>query len=224
MRADLEQRAARFPAERFLGFDPLREPPPSDIPLRCRHCRKYSIRGSRRCFQCKRTLVMSSRYEVFFDALLTAYSGERYGIRLGASFAQVARWIPSLRPYPWRGRKPDSEFYNIAYTITHILYAFNDYDQRALPRADFSAEYEFLRRYIHLNIEAKDPETLGEFIDSLLVLGMPESDPLMKEGRDYILAQQNADGSWGDANDTDIYNRYHTTWTGIGALMEYRWL
>ncbi len=223
IRQDLERRAAQFTAVDFLAFDPLREGPPSDIPQRCSKCRKRSVRGSRRCFHCHRKLAMTSRFDIFFEALLTAYFGDRYGIRLGASLPDVARWIPSLRPYTWRGRKPDDDFYSIAYTVTHILYVHNDYDRRALPRADFQPEFDFLTAHFRRNIEAKDPETLGEFIDSLLVLGMPESDPLIREGMDFILARQNPDGSWGDPKDTDIYNRYHTTWTGIGALMEYKW-
>lgn len=223
MRNDLKRRAAQYTAVDFLAFDPLREPPPADIPHRCRYCRKYSVRGARLCWNCKRKLRMTSRYDIFFEALLTAYFGDRYGIRLGAALPQVTAWIPSLRPYRWHGRKLDGDFYSIAYTVTHIVYALNDYDQRPLPRSDFREEYEFLRRYFRRNIQEKDAETLGEFIDSLLVLGMPESDPLIREGMDFILGCQNPDGSWGDPKDTDIYNRYHTTWTGIGALMEYRW-
>lgn len=223
MKAELARRAAQFTAVDFLAFDPLVEGPPSDIPHRCRKCRKENVRGVHRCAHCGSKLRMTSRYDVFFEALLAAYFGERYGIRLGASLAAVTRWIPSLRPYTWRGRKPDDDFYSLAYTITHILYVHNDYDLRALPRADFQQEFDFLHTHFRRNMQMKDPETLGEFIDSLLVLGMPESDPLIREGMDYILARQNKDGSWGDPKDPDIYNRYHTTWTGIGALMEYRW-
>ncbi|MBL8177693.1 MAG: hypothetical protein JNK48_23650, partial [Bryobacterales bacterium] len=175
MKADLAHRAAQLSAVDFLGFDPSIEGPPADIPQRCRKCRKENVRGVRRCEQCGRKLDMTSRYDVFFEALLAAYFGERYGIRLGAPLADVTRWIASLRPYQWRGRKPDDDFYSIAYTITHILYVHNDYDLRALPRTEFQQEFDFLRTHFRRNMQMKDPETLGEFIDSLLVLGMPES-------------------------------------------------
>ena len=70
----------------------------------------------------------------------------------------------------------------------------NDYDRRALPHAGFREEFEFLREHFRLNMSENDPEMLGEFIDSLLVLGMPESDPLIREGMDNILARQNPEG------------------------------
>ncbi|MBS1827644.1 MAG: hypothetical protein JST93_20175 [Acidobacteria bacterium] len=223
MKEELARRAAGMSAVQFLGFDPLREGPPADIPKKCKRCKKWSVRGSRQCFQCKGKLTMMSRYDVFFEAMLTAYFGERYGIRLGASFGDVMRWVPSLRPYVWKGRKLDAAFYSVAYTVTHIVYVSNDYDLRRLRREDFPAEFDFLAGNLRRCIAGKDPETLGEFVDSLLVLGMEESDGLIREGMDYLLAHQNADGSWGDARDRDMYNRYHTTWTGVGALMEYKW-
>jgi hypothetical protein len=40
---------------------------------------------------------------------------------------------------------------------------------------------------------------------------------------DYLLSAQNPDGSWGNPADSDLYNRYHTTWTGQGALQEFHW-
>jgi hypothetical protein len=40
---------------------------------------------------------------------------------------------------------------------------------------------------------------------------------------EYLLSAQNPDGSWGDPADKDLYSRYHTTWTGQGAIQEFRW-
>jgi hypothetical protein len=40
---------------------------------------------------------------------------------------------------------------------------------------------------------------------------------------DYLLATQNPDGSWGDVEAEDIYDRYHPTWTAIDGLREYAW-
>jgi hypothetical protein len=40
---------------------------------------------------------------------------------------------------------------------------------------------------------------------------------------EYLLATQNADGSWGDAEAKDIYRRYHPTWTAIDGLRDYKW-
>ena len=47
----------------------------------------------------------------------------------------------------------------------------------------------------------KDPEILGELLDSLKALGLGLSHPLIKRGAKYLLAEQNDDGSWGDASE-----------------------
>lgn len=64
---------------------------------------------------------------------------------------------------------------------------------------------------------------LGEFMDSLRALGLTDADPEIRAGTEYLLAHQNADGSWGDAREKDIYLRYHPTWGGVAALCDYAW-
>jgi hypothetical protein len=68
-----------------------------------------------------------------------------------------------------------------------------------------------------------DPEMLGEFLDTLQSFGMTKEQPLILKGVRYLLAKQNADGSWGDIDAEDIYNRYHPTWTAIDGLRDYAW-
>lgn len=36
-------------------------------------------------------------------------------------------------------------------------------------------------------------------------------------------ATQNADGSWGDVEAEDIYDRYHPTLTAVDGLRDYAW-
>lgn len=81
----------------------------------------------------------------------------------------------------------------------------------------------FLRSNIRQAIGTHDPEALGEYIDTLKSFGLTEADAEMGAGIRYLLAHQNADGSWGDPADPDLYDRYHTTWTAIDGLREYRW-
>jgi hypothetical protein len=64
---------------------------------------------------------------------------------------------------------------------------------------------------------------LGEFMDSLRAFGLTERDAPLREGVEYLLANQNADGSWGDPAERDIYLRYHPTWNAVAALSDYRW-
>ena len=64
---------------------------------------------------------------------------------------------------------------------------------------------------------------LGEFMDTLKSLGATNDDPRIRTGMEYLLSHQNRDGSWGDVDEEDIYDRYHPTWSGITGLSEYRW-
>jgi hypothetical protein len=60
-------------------------------------------------------------------------------------------------------------------------------------------------------------------MDSLRSFGLTSRHPLMREGAEYLLARQNPDGSWGDLETENIYQRYHPTWTAMDGLREYRW-
>ena len=70
---------------------------------------------------------------------------------------------------------------------------------------------------------AGDVELLGEFVDCLRAFGLPDSDSAVRSGVEYLLASQNADGSWGDVDEIDVHTRYHTAWTAIDGLREYTW-
>ena len=52
-------------------------------------------------------------------------------------------------------------------------------------------------------ITANDPETMGEFLDTLKSFGLTTEDPLIRSGMTFIMARQHADGSWGDRDDED---------------------
>jgi hypothetical protein len=64
---------------------------------------------------------------------------------------------------------------------------------------------------------------VGEIIDSLLLFGAKDSDQLILLGRSYLLETQNPDGGWG-VEDNDTYGYFHTIWTAIDGLRDYRWL
>lgn len=221
MRHQLAREAARFSAVDWLLFDPKKEPPPADLPHACSRCRRANARGTKSCRYCGEVLTMVSPYDILFEALVTTYAGHHYGIRIGADYADVARWIPSLRPYPVPASLATDS--NVTYTVTHIIYTLNDYDQYRIRPEWLPHEFAFLRAHAQMAIDENDPETLGEFIDSLQVFGMTDQDPQVRRGIDYLLAHQNPDGSWGEIQQHDIYTRYHTTWTGIGGVMRYAW-
>ena len=219
--SELRRAAARFGARDFLHFDPAREPPPSDVPEECRFDHTPNERGAKTCRRCGRGLRMRTRQDVWYDALITAYTGERAGVRLGARYGEVFRWLPALRPYRAPRGPDDAEFYDTAYALTHVVYTLNDYGQHSLSPRWLPREFEFLRANLREAVRLRDADMLGEFVDSLRAFGLTERDPEIREGVEYLLANQNADGSWGATDERDIYLRYHPTWGGVAALSRY---
>ena len=221
MHADLQRAAAPLQATDFLDFDPAHELPPGDLPDTCTRCRNDNERGIRRCTTCGNTLEMKGAYEVLCDALTNSYIGERYGVRLGASFPDVAGLIPRMRPYRGYEDGNNPDFLPIAYAVTHIVYTLNDYGTWRLRPDWLPQEYEFLRTNLPACIALGDPDATGEFLDSLKAFGLTHDDALIRSGLDYLLQTQNRDGSWGNIGDRDIYQRYHPTWTAVDGLRDF---
>jgi hypothetical protein len=224
MKEQLRQAALRFSPQDFLQFDAAKEPVPSDVPETCEKCENDNPRGTTACRTCGTALTMTHPHEVLCDALITSYFGDTYGVRLGASFADVTQWLPRMRPYRGYESGANKDFITTVYAITHIVYTFNDYNAYRLQPDWLREEYEFLRANLRHMIALNDPETMGEFLDTLKSFGLAQTDPLIRAGMEFVLSRQDADGSWGDAGDRDVYHRYHSTWTGINGLMDYAWL
>jgi hypothetical protein len=166
---------------------------------------------------------MRGRYSVYQDALITTYSGEVAGIRLGAPYQQVLRWAPEMRPYPSLGPHNSEEYFEGVYAATHLVYTYNHYSQYRVSADCFPQELAYLKANLRKAAEQKDAETMGEYLDSLRAFGLTLDDPLIRTGFEYLLSSQNPDGSWGDPHDPDPYGRYHPTWTAIDGLRDYRW-
>jgi hypothetical protein len=190
----MRRRAPEIPVRDYYGFDPEHEPPPAG----------------------------PDRYDLWCDALITAQAGEIAGVKLGATLPEVLQWLPSMRPYPARAK--DHRFYSTAYSITHLIYMINNYSVYAVDRECLLPEFEYLRDNLPHVIAMNDPETLGEFLDTLRAFGLTDQDPEIQRGVEFLLATQNADGSWGDPTSPDIYYRFHSTWTAVDGLREYRFL
>ena len=218
---NLRAAAQRFGPHDYLGFDPAHEPPATDLPDECK-CGAQNKRGRKTCHRCKRSLYVLSPYAVWVDALTRSYMGERYGVKLGASLHDVVKWLPAMRPYPTHDGD-DTDFYWALYAVTHVIYTLNDYSLFRLSRRHLPDEYAFLKLNLRHFIDMKDAESTGELLDTLKSFGLTETHPLIIEGTDFLLAQQNSDGSWGDTSAKDIYERYHPTWTAIDGLREYAW-
>lgn len=188
----LVRAAARFSTADFLGFDPRCEPPPA-----------------------------RDRYDIFQDALIDTYTFDHYRVSLGAHHADVLRWLPALHPYP-AGSAGSNAYYDAVYTATHVVYTANSYNQSRVSRECFPQEFAYLNENLGEALAANDPETLGEYLDSLQAFGLTWSDARIRRGVEILLAAQNPDGSWGDPRANDIYVRYHSTWTALNGIQDYR--
>jgi hypothetical protein len=212
---------SRFTTRELLWFDPVREPPPPDMPEPC-ECGVINPRGSLTCAGCNEMLAQLGRYGAWLDALIRSYIGERYGVTLGARYCEVIKWLPSMRRYSQIG-KDDPEFYYMVYAVTHVVYTLNDYHRYRLSPRWLPQEFSFLKKNLERAISIDDPEMVGEFLDTLRAFGLSAQSAVVRRGIEYLLACQNPDGSWGDVDAKDIYLRHHPTWTAIDGLREYAW-
>ena len=222
LNAQICSAAKRFSAQDLLGFNPVSEPPANDLPYTC-DCGLKNQRGRTFCKQCRRRLEIQSRYRVWMRALASTYISGRCGILFGARYLDVLKWLPAMRPYPV-GADENVEFLRDAiYAVTHIVYTLNDYSTYRLSPSWLPREFAFLKANVASACERKDPEVLGELLDSLKAFGLRASHPLIMRGTKYLLAEQNEDGSWGDPDEENIRTRCHTTWTAIDGLRAYAW-
>jgi hypothetical protein len=212
--------AGHLSAHDFIWFDPLTEQPPDNVPEEC-DCGAANSRGAVTCHRCQSPLNAMSSYEVWLLGLIRSYLGERYGVTLGAKYGDVLRWLPSLRPYP--GADAGDDYVWSLYAVTHVVYTLNGYSSYKLSPSWLPDEYEFLKSSLDKFIAWLDPDGVGEILDSLKSFGLQERDPLIRRGVDFLLSTQNPDGSWGEVDATDIYDRYHPTLTAINGLRDYAW-
>jgi len=222
LNAQIRAAAKQFSVQDLLGFNPLSEPPANDLPYPC-DCGLKNQRGRTFCKQCRRRLEIQSRYRVWMRALATTYVSERCGILFGARYLDVLKWLPAMRHYPVVADENVEFLRDAIYAVTHIVYTLNDYGTYRLSTRWMGPEFAFLKKNVASAYERKDPEVLGELLDSLKAFGLRASHPLIMRGTGYLLAEQNDDGSWGDPDEQNIRTRCHTTWTAIDGLRVYAW-
>ncbi len=217
IRRQLEAAVARYSPRELFGFDPGCETIPRDIPEDC-ECGAVNERGRRSCRKCRRRLALRNRYQAWYYALIGIYFCEQYGLRLPVSYSDVMSLLPTLQPYPSAGSR---HYRDAIYAVTHIVYTLNDYNRSRLPARQVRRERAFLEASLPWAIGQGEADTVGEILDSLAGCGLADTNPLMVKGRRFLLEQQRDDGGWGDEDDE--YGRFHSVWTCIDGLREYRW-
>ena len=220
--SQIKKAAQQFTSYDYFSFNPAAEPPPTDVPEQC-DCGEFNRRGNVTCGGCKETLEMASRYEVWLDGLIASYLGDQYGVKLGATYLEVFKWLPTMRPYQNYDEKHEKDFIWSIYAVTHVVYTLNGYSTYRLSSEGLTEEFEFLQANINHFIELEDPETVGEMLDSLRAFGLTNQHKLIRQGQEYLLDSQNHDGSWGESDVEDIYGRYHPTVMAINGLRDHAW-
>lgn len=130
-----------------------------------------------------------------------------------------------MRPYPIASTEDDEideVLSDAIYAVTHVVYTLNDYGTYKLSPRWLAQEFAFLKANVEVMCAGEDAEVSGELLDSLRAFGLRVTHPLIARGTDYLLANQNDDGSWGDM-DENFRVRCHTTWTAIDGLRAYAW-
>ena len=222
LNSQIRAAAKQFSAQDLLGFNPVSEPPANDLSYRG-DCGLKNQRGRTFCRQCRKRLEIQSRYRVWMGALASTYVGGRCGMLFGARYLDVLKWLPAMWPYPVDADENLEFLRDAIYAVTHIVYTLNDYGTYRLSPRWLPREFAFLKANVASACERKDPEVLGELLDSLKAFGLSASHPLIMRGTRYLLAEQNEDGSWGDPNEENIRTRCHTTWTAIDGLRTHAW-
>jgi hypothetical protein len=223
VKPELRRAVARFNSVDFLQFDAAREPPPSDIPAPCRRDGVNNPRGAKVCRKCGRPLEMRNRYDVWMEALIATYTGDRYGIPLGASYQDVLQWMPAMRPYPRLKQTTPGNFLDTVFALTHVVYTLNDYGKYLLPRDLLPQEFAYLKDNLAEAIALHNPETMGEFLDTLKSFGLNDNDEVIQKGVAFLLDTQRADGTWSPPEEKDNYTLYHSAWTAIDGLKDCNW-
>jgi hypothetical protein len=220
--AQIRLAAKQFSAVELIGFDPLNEVPPDDIPFPC-DCGLKNQRGRKSCKRCRRRLRIQGRHRVWMEALANTYVAERCGVVFGARYLDVLKLLPVMRPYSVGAGANDEAVRDAIYAVTHIVYTLNDYGTFQLSPRWLPQEAAFLKASIAPLCASADVELLGELLDSLQAFGLRSSHPLIRRGTNYLLAAQNPDGSWGDPEEADLRTRCHTTWTAVDGLRTCVW-
>jgi hypothetical protein len=222
LNAQMRTATKRFSAQDLLGFNPVSEPPASDLPYPC-DCGLKNQRGRTFCRQCRGRLEIQSRFRVWMRALASTYVSGRCGILFGARYPDVLKWLPAMRPYPVGADENVEILRDTIYAVTHTVYTLNDYGTYRLSPRWLPQEFAFLKANVASACERNDPEVLGEVLDSLKAFGLRAGHPLIIRGTKYLQEEQNEDGSWGDPDEENIRTRCHTTWTAIDGLRTYAW-
>jgi ribosomal protein L40E len=146
--------------------------------------RPINPRGATVCRKCGRPLRMRSKYDVWMDALIADL--HRRPLRNSprcATYREVLQWMPAMRPYLKLSQTTTANFHDTLYTRSRT------WSTRSTTTANISCRATSCRRSLPISkqnlpeaIALHDPETMGEFLDTLKSFGLNASDEVIRDG------------------------------------------
>jgi hypothetical protein len=219
--------AAAFSAMNFYSWDPETEAtvPTEQIPDKCQHCGESNHeRTKKMCGGCGKKLVLMSKYRALSNALINSFFAYKAGVTLGCDFPKIITHLPEMRPYKGHDLCASWEDYNDqCYLVTHVIYVLSNWGELTLDKNAFPHEYFFIIRNLPIHMHTGDIHLISEFIECLRIFGAPDSNERIKEGINFLLENQNADGSWDSSAGSDPYTVYHATMCACQAMLAHRY-
>lgn len=159
--------------------------------------------------------------DVICDAIICLHFARRADLTDG----EALQWAISLaRTHVYgdpRQMEPD-DVIDQDNLVTHVVYVLSDYGRLSLAGCALTREREYMIAQLPRVVRQGDVELTSEFVDSLRILGVGDEHRAVSAARSWLLTVQNPDGSFGDPGAEDFYDRYHSTWTALNALRDFR--
>ena len=115
----------------------------------------------------------------------------------------------------------ESGYHDQNYYATHVVFVMTGYGEYRIADIDFTRK---LKKYLFNNFQivrtkVHDIDLLGEYVECMKIFGQSQRADV-RESINFIISQQNPDGSWVKKRDKDYdpYDLFHPSWTSITAL------
>ncbi len=238
-------RIRAFEALRAIDDDAYHDLAPADP----KRFREDSMSYLRACWLATQFGKDTSRYRREIEKVLPAIyqhlptRGVDQRMGFAVLFGQLGLPVPEalekIYPESLIGRRVPLDYYLVApdrpYDITHEVFALTERGKAVFrfPSADDEGyAKETVRHLLRQSMQQQNLDLAGEFLVNLAELGEGATD-LAREGREYILRGQNADGSFGKYDpeaakvakgnplyDSRIGGNLHTTMVCLWGLVE----
>jgi hypothetical protein len=136
------------------------------------------------------------------------------------------KFIPQIRPYKSLNELVHDNYLTQCYYLTHLIFILSGWGAVKLqPIQLFIEELLFLLNNMQVAIKLKNAELVGEFLEALRILGVPEQHCTMQRGYCYLLSHEKSDklmrGNWCSAS-SNFYDRYHTAYCGLIGIAPFQ--